>query len=119
MQAELAVGMDWYTRCIEAMGLTPVSTKSVDVAAVLFESFRPRSAGRDWPRHAVWPEHGIPRAALVDIAVEGVGLASPPVIPETLVVDHGKVYVSDHLSSVCRRMGVLDGAARPVAHGPG
>ncbi|MFF2375098.1 helix-turn-helix domain-containing protein [Streptomyces xiamenensis] len=112
VQAELSVGMDWYTRCITGIRLTPVSTKAVDVAAVLFESFRPRPAGRNWPRYALWPEHGIPRIALVDVAVEGVGLASPPIAPETLVVDHGKVYVSDHLSSVCRRMGISIQPAR-------
>ncbi|MFD7552892.1 helix-turn-helix domain-containing protein [Streptomyces sp. NPDC059816] len=112
VQAELSVGMDWCTRCITGVRLTPVSTKAVDVAAVLFESFRPRPFNARWPRGAVWPEHGIPRTALVDVAVEGVGLAAPPIAPETLVVDHGKVYVSDHLSSVCRRMGISIQPAR-------
>ncbi|CAG6399036.1 hypothetical protein SCOCK_80191 [Actinacidiphila cocklensis] len=107
VQAELSVGMDWYTRCITGIRVTPVSTKAADVSAVLYQSFRPRPAGRDWPRHAVWPEHGIPRTVLVDVdAAEGPGLASPPLVPETLVVDHGKVYVSEHLTSVCRRMGI-------------
>ncbi|MCH6161474.1 transposase [Streptomyces marispadix] len=112
VQAELSVGMDWYTRCITGVRLTPVSTKAVDVAKVLFESFRPRPFSEDWPRGAVWPEHGIPRIALVDVAVEGIGLASPPIAPETLVVDHGMVYVSDHLNSVCRRMGISIQPAR-------
>ncbi|MGK4582085.1 helix-turn-helix domain-containing protein [Kitasatospora sp. HPMI-4] len=113
VQAELSVGMDWYTRCITGIRLTPVSTKAVDVSAVLYQSFRPRPAGRDWPRHAVWPEHGIPRTVLVDVdAAEGPGLASPVLVPETLVVDHGKVYVSEHLTSVCRRMGISIQPAR-------
>jgi transposase InsO family protein len=113
VQAELSVGMDWYTRCITGVRLTPVSTKAVDVSAVLFQCFRPRPAGRDWPRHAVWPEHGIPRTVLVDVgAVEGPGLSSPPLVPETLVIDHGKVYVSEHLRSVCARMGISIQPAR-------
>ena len=33
-------------------------------------------------------------------------------MPETLVVDHGKVYVSEHLTSVCRRMGISIQPAR-------
>lgn len=33
-------------------------------------------------------------------------------VPETLVVDHGKVYVSEHLTSVCRRMGISIQPAR-------
>ena len=115
VQAELTVGMDWYTRCITGIRLTPVSTKAVDVSAVLFQSFRPRPAGRDWPRHAVWPEHGIPRTgpgrrrAAADRAGAGLGRRWSP---ETLVVDHGKIYVSEHLTSVCRRMGISIQPAR-------
>ena len=54
-KAELTVGMDWYTRCVVGIRLTPVSTKSVDAAAVLFQAYRPRPAGKDWPAQTVWP----------------------------------------------------------------
>ncbi|HEX6343087.1 helix-turn-helix domain-containing protein [Umezawaea sp.] len=113
VQAELTVAMDWYTRCITGIRITPVSTKSVDVASVLYQCYRPRPAGRDWPVHAVWPEHGVPRSVLVDTAaLERPGAASPAVAPETIVVDHGKVFVSEHLTSVCRRMGISIQPAR-------
>ena len=45
VQAELTVGMDWYTRCVTGIRVTPVSTKSVDAAAVLYQAYRPRPAG--------------------------------------------------------------------------
>jgi transposase InsO family protein len=113
VQAELTVGMDWYTRCITGLRLTPVSTKAIDAAAVLYQAFRPRPAGARWPRHAVWPEHGIPRTVLIDVeAFEGPGLAGPAIVPETIVVDHGKIYVSEHLTSVCARMGISIQPAR-------
>jgi len=115
VQAELTVGMDWYTRCITGIRLTPVSTKSVDAASVLYQAYRPRPAGKDWPAHAVWPEHGIPRSVFVDVnALEGplIGAAAPAIIPETIVIDHGKIYVSDHLTSVCQRMGISIQPAR-------
>ena len=32
--------------------------------------------------------------------------------PETIVVDHGKIYVSEHLTSVCQRMGISIQPAR-------
>jgi transposase InsO family protein len=35
-----------------------------------------------------------------------VGRASPALVPETIVVDHGKIYVGEHLTSVCRRLGI-------------
>jgi hypothetical protein len=72
VQAELTIGMDWYSRCVTGVRVTPVSTKSVDAASVLYQSYRPRPAGKDWPTHAVWPEHGIPRSVLVDVgAIDG------------------------------------------------
>lgn len=115
VQAELTVGMDWYTRCITGIRVTPVSTKSVDAAAVLYQAYRPRQAGSDWPAHAVWPEHGVPRSVLVDVdAIEGPmrGAAGPAIVPETIVIDHGKIYVSEHLTSVCQRMGISIQPAR-------
>jgi transposase InsO family protein len=115
VQAELTVGMDWYTRCVTGIRVTPVSTKSVDAASVLYQAYRPRPPGRDWPAHAVWPEHGIPRSVRLDVdAIEGplVGTSGPAIVPETVVVDHGKIYVSDHLTSVCQRMGISIQPAR-------
>ncbi|CPT91814.1 integrase family protein [Mycobacteroides abscessus] len=110
IQAELTVGMDWYTRCITGVRVTPVSTKSVDAAAVLYQSYEPPAAGKDWPAHAAWPAHGIPRSVLVDVdTVERgtvSGRAGPAIVPETIVVDHGKIYISEHLTSTCERMGI-------------
>jgi transposase InsO family protein len=115
VQAELSIGMDWYTRCVTGIRVTPVSTKSVDAASVLYQAYRPRPVGKDWPAHAVWPEHGIPRSVLIDVeTVEGplAGAGGPVIVPETLVIDHGKIYVSEHLTSVCQRMGISIQPAR-------
>jgi transposase InsO family protein len=112
---ELTVAMDWYSRCITGLRLTPVSTKSIDAAAVLYQSFRPMPAGKDWPRDAIWPPHGVPRSVLVELeALDGrsVMAATPAIVPETIVVDHGKIYVGEHLTSVCRRMGISIQPAR-------
>ncbi len=40
------------------------------------------------------------------------GLAG--VAAETIVVDHGKIYLSDHLLSVCQRLGISVQPARPL-----
>ncbi|MEU4524598.1 Mu transposase C-terminal domain-containing protein [Amycolatopsis sp. NPDC024027] len=118
INCELTVAMDWYTRCVTGIRFTPVSTKAIDVASVLFQVFRPRPAGADWPDHAVWPEHGIPRTVLLDVdaverpAVRRPGVSGPAMVPETIVVDHGKVFVSEHLTSVCARMGISIQPAR-------
>lgn len=116
VQAELTVGMDWYTRCPIGIRVTAVSTKSIDAATVVFEAYRPRSAGKHWPPHAVWPEHGIPRALVIDTDVLDTstrkGAAGPAIVPETIVIDHGKIFVSEHLTSVCARMGISIQPAR-------
>lgn len=119
VQAELTVGMDLYSRCVTGLRVSPVSTKSVDAATVLYQAFRPRPAGKDWPDRAVWPEHGVPRSVLIEAdAVERStgGVAGPAIVPETLVVDHGKIYLSEHLTSVCNRLGI---SVQPVRLGTG
>jgi hypothetical protein len=35
VDVDLTVGMDWYSRCITGLRLTPVSTKAIDAASVL------------------------------------------------------------------------------------
>ena len=115
VQVELTVGMDWYTRCIVGIRVTPVSTKSIDAAATIYQAFRPPPAGRDWPQHAVWPEHGVPRSIMVDRdAIDGplVGASGPRIVPETIVVDHGKIYLSAHMTSLCQRLGISIQPAR-------
>ncbi|MCH9736188.1 MAG: Mu transposase C-terminal domain-containing protein [Actinomycetia bacterium] len=114
-QVELTVAMDWYTRCITGMRLTPVSTKSIDAASVLYQAYRPPAAPATWPREATWPEHGVPRSVLLDGGAtewQGVRTVGPAIVPETLVVDHGKIYVSEHMTSVCQRMGISIQPAR-------
>ncbi|GAA4143458.1 Mu transposase C-terminal domain-containing protein [Streptomyces griseoincarnatus] len=115
VQAELTVAMDWYTRCITGIRVTPVSTKAVDAAAVLFQTYRPRPAPENWPKEAAWPDHGIPRGVLVEAeAVHGpvTGAVGPALAAETVIVDHGKIYLSAHLTSVCRRLGMSIQPAR-------
>jgi hypothetical protein len=92
-----------------------VSTKAIDAASVLYQCFHPMPAGRDWPVEAVWPPHGVPRSVLVEQQVvdpTSVFAAAPAIVPETVVVDHGKIYVGEHLTSVCRQMGISIQPAR-------
>ena len=108
VQAELTVGMDLYDRCVTGLRLTPVSTKAVDAAAVLFESVRPLpgpAAGADTRP----PYHGLPGQVIIDaakLADENGETLLPSVAAETIVVDHGKIYLSEHLMSACARLGI-------------
>jgi transposase InsO family protein len=115
VQAELTVAMDLYDRCVTGLRLTPVSTKAVDAAAVLFESVRPLPEPAAGWADIRLPYHGLPGQVIIDaarLATEGGEPLLPSVAAETIVVDHGKIYLSEHLVSACARLGISVQPAR-------
>jgi transposase InsO family protein len=108
---QLTVAQDVFTRCILGLRVTPVSTKAVDVAGVLHQTVVPQPAPPHWPVEACWSYHGLPQQLVFteDAALPGV----PVCPPETLVVDHGKAFLSAHVISVCTRLGVSIQPAQP------
>jgi transposase InsO family protein len=111
VRAQLTVAQDLFTRCITGLRVTPVSTKAVDVAGVLFQAIVPRPAPEDWPAEACWAYHGLPQQL---VFTEEGGLPGTPVCPpETLVIDHGKAFLSAHVISVCTRLGISIQPAQP------
>lgn len=115
VRCELSIGMDLYDRCITGLRLTPCSTKAVDAAAVLFESVRPLPEAADGFVGAGL-YHGVPHGVVVD-ADKLMDSAGNPLLPsvaaETVVVDNGRIYLSEHLLSVCERLGISVQPARP------
>lgn len=113
--AELTVAMDLYDRCITGLRLTPVSTKAVDAAGVLFESIRPLPNDAEYFVTSCDIYHGLPRSVVVD-ATQLADADGNPLLPsvaaETVVVDNGRIYISEHLLSVCERLGVSVQPAR-------
>ncbi len=91
VQCELTIGMDLYDRCVTGLRLTPVSTKAVDAAAVLFESVRPLPEPAAGQADARPPYHGLPGHVVIDAAkladADGDPLL-PSVAAETIVVDY-------------------------------
>jgi len=115
---ELTVAMDLFDRCIVGLALQPVSTKSADVANVLFQAVTPQSNNLVHEYAASWPFHGVPRNVLFGTEVPD-GLSQqrvaglPACVPETIVVDHGKQYLSAHVIGVCARLGITVQPAIP------
>ena len=97
VNTELTVAMDLYDRRITGLRLRPVAARSPDVASVLFQTVTPQR----WGWAAGSPEG--PYAGLPDGIVLG---DSGGVLPDTIVVDHGKIYLSEHTRSVCERLGI-------------
>lgn len=96
VNTELTVAMDLYDRSIKGIRLRPVAAKSADVASVLFQCLTPQVWGRG-PEATKGPFSGVP---------EHVVLGAEGIFPDTIVIDHGKVYMSQHTFGVCRRLGI-------------
>jgi len=114
VQAELTVAMDLYSRCVTGLRLTAVSTKSIDVAGVLFETIHAAAHARD--DGGALPYAGVPSAVVVPAGKLADARGRPllaGVAAETIVFDHGKVYLSNHIESVCARFGISLQPARP------
>jgi hypothetical protein len=96
-----------------------VSTKAVDAAVVLFETLTPASTCSTGS--GLLPYGGLPEVVVVDAETAefanfpGAGRDGlPGVAAETVVVDHGKIYLSEHLLGVCERLGISIQPARPL-----
>jgi transposase InsO family protein len=111
VRTQLTIAQDLFTRGITGLRVTPVSTKAVDVAGILYQAIVPQPAPEDWPEEACWAYHGVPRHLVFteDKRLPGV----PACPPETLVVDHGKAFLSAHVISVCTRLGISIQPAQP------
>lgn len=108
VRAQLTVAQDLFDRQIVGLRVTPVSTKAIDVAGVLFEAVTGRSGGRP----GLGPLHGVPDR-LVFTEAGGESAAEVWCPPETLVVDHGKAFLSAHVIGVCARLGISIQPAQP------
>ncbi|KJF19332.1 transposase [Rhodococcus sp. WS3] len=108
VRAQLTVAQDLFDRQILGLKVTPVSTKSVDVASVLFESVTGRSAGSP----ALGPVHGLPEHLVFTEENTGAD-AEIWCPPETLVIDHGRAFLSAHVIGVCARLGISIQPAQP------
>jgi transposase InsO family protein len=109
VRAELTVAIDLYSRCVTGLRLSPASTKAVDAAAVLGEALRPDS--RSHTASGPLPYAGLPDTLATDATRTETGL--PAVAVESAVVDHGRIYLSEHLRTVCQRLGISIQPARP------
>lgn len=96
VNTELTVAMDLFDRSIKGIRLRPVAAKSADVASVLLQCLTPQQWGRE-PSAPTGPYAGVP---------ENVVLGSIGVLPDTIIIDHGNVYMSEHTLGSCRRLGI-------------
>ncbi|MGI8614170.1 MAG: transposase [Nocardioidaceae bacterium] len=114
VRADLTMAVDVATRTICAAVLRPVGTKAVDAALMLARMLVPEPMRPGWSTSLRMSASRLPHARLVAIdARMELAAARPVIVPDTIVIDGGKVFISDTFTRACDRLGVSVQRARP------
>ncbi|MFF3835947.1 Mu transposase C-terminal domain-containing protein [Streptomyces sp. NPDC002458] len=105
-KVELTGMVDIATRSITAAVLRP-STKAADASALLARSITPEEMRPGWAEALRMSRSALPHRRLLSIDKRLEHAAARPVIvPETIVCDHGSVFISHAFRASCRYLGI-------------
>jgi transposase InsO family protein len=105
-RVELTGMIDVATRVVPAAVLSP-TTKSADASVLLARALTPEPARPGWPEALKMARSVLPYERLLDIDARLEHAAARPVIvPDTIVIDHGSVFISAGFRSACRHLGI-------------
>lgn len=112
-RVELTALVDIATRSICAAVLRP-TTKAVDAALLLARCMTPELMRPGWPEAVAMAASAFPYRSMrsVDDRLEGAA-AKPVILPETIVCDHGKAYLSAAFKNACHSLGISLQPAHP------
>jgi putative transposase len=114
VRADLTIAVDVATRTICAAVLRPVGTKAVDAALLLARMLVPEPMRPGWQAALRMSVSRLPHARLLDVdARMELAAAKPVIVPDTIVIDGGKVFVSDTFTRACARLGISVQNCRP------
>ena len=104
--------IDVATRTVTAAVLRP-TTKSVDASVLLARTVTPEAMRPGWPEAMKMSASALPfrRMLSIDERLEHAA-ARPVIIPQVIVVDHGKVFVSESFKASCAFLGISFQPAR-------
>ncbi|MFC4116533.1 Mu transposase C-terminal domain-containing protein [Nonomuraea zeae] len=112
-RVELTGMVDLATRTVTAGVLRP-STKSVDATLLLARTVTPELMRPGWAQALSIARSVLPYARLMklDERLEHAA-ARPVIVPETIVCDKGKVFISANFRTACRMLGISLQPAHP------
>ena len=104
--------IDVATRTVTAAVLRP-TTRSVDASVLLARTVTPEPMRPGWPEAMKMSASALPfrRMLAIDERLEHAA-ARPVIIPSVIVVDHGKVFVSESFKASCEFLGISFQPAR-------
>ena len=105
-RVELTGMIDVATRVVPAAVLRP-TTRSVDASVLLARAVTPEPVRPGWSEALKMVYSVLPyeRLLSVDARLEHAA-ARPVIVPDTIVIDHGSVFVSAAFRSACRHLGI-------------
>jgi hypothetical protein len=105
-RVELTGMVDVATRTVTAVVLQP-SAKSADASVLLARTVTPEPMRPGWARALAMSASALPHRRLSDIDARlEAAAARPVIIPDTIVVDHGKVFMSRNFRASCAYLGI-------------
>ncbi|HEX5298476.1 MAG TPA: transposase family protein [Streptosporangiaceae bacterium] len=116
-RAELTGMVDLATRTVTAAVLRP-TTKSVDASLLLARTVTPEPMRPGWADALAMARSVLPHRQMLELDQRLAHAAARPVIvPETIVCDHGKAFISQNFRSSCRTLGITFQPAHPRTPG--
>lgn len=113
VRADLTIAVDVATRTICAAVLRPVGTKAVDAALLLAKMLVPEPMRPGWADALRMSASRLPHERLLTVdARMREAAARPVIVPEQVVIDHGRVFVSETFTRACDRLGISIQPAR-------
>jgi putative transposase len=113
VRADLTIAVDVATRTICAAVLRPVGTKAIDASLLLAKMLVPEPMRPGWADALRMSASVLPYERLLDIDARLRETAARPVIvPDQVVIDHGRVFVSETFTRACERLGISIQPAR-------
>ncbi len=105
-KVELTAMIDLATRSLAAVVLRP-TTKAADASALLARSITPETMRPGWSDALRMSRSAMPHRRLLalDERLEHAA-AKPVIVPDTIVCDHGKVFISNNFRASCRYLGI-------------
>lgn len=112
-RVELTALVDVHTRSVPAAVLRP-TTKAVDAALLLAKAMTPELMRPGWPQAISMAYSALPFHVLrsVDERLDNAA-ARPVIVPENIVCDNGKAYMSETFVNACRVLGISLQPAHP------
>jgi putative transposase len=113
-RVDLSAALDIATRTPCAAILRPVATKSVDAAVLLARALTPLPMQPGWHAALSFSRSILPAGMIPgDDEVRASIAAKPVIVPESITIDRGKVYVGSTFLHACERLQISVTKAAP------